>query len=154
MTGPPGTMPDEAWDVAFDAYDPGDEMRLESLLALGNGVLLVRAAAACTAADGHCYPGTRCAGFYDLRDEGVDGQNIVHDEIANLPDWLPLLFRADAMPPASPHERAWREALEGFAPLSGGRLQAAAQRRACGPGNVGRAGRRAAGTRGDEPGRG
>ncbi len=100
MTGLPGTVPDEAWDVIFDFYDPGDEKRRESLLALGNGVLLVRAAAACAVADEHRYPGTYCAGLYDRRQETVDGQSIVHDEIANLPNWLPLMFRADG-------EAAW-----------------------------------------------
>ena len=94
MTSPPGETPDEAWDVVFASYDPGDERRRESLLALGNGVLLTRATAACAVADEHRYPGTYCAGLYDRRVEAVDGQDIVHDEIANLPNWLPLLFRA------------------------------------------------------------
>ena len=84
----------EAWDVVFDAYDPSDERRRESLLALGNGVLLVRAAATCAVADEHRYPGTYRAGLYDRRDEAVDGERIVHDALVNLPNWLPLLFRA------------------------------------------------------------
>jgi len=94
VTRPPSKPPDGAWDVVFDSYDPGDEQRRESLLALGNGVLLTRAAAACAVADGRRYPGTYCAGLYDQREEAVDGQSIVHDEIVNLPNWLPLLFRA------------------------------------------------------------
>jgi len=90
----PEKMPDEAWDVVFNSYDPGDEQRRESLLALGNGVLLVRAAATCAVADQHRYPGTYYVGLYDRREEAVDGQSIVHDEIVNLPNWLPLTFRA------------------------------------------------------------
>ena len=78
----------------FDAYDPADERRRESLLALGNGVLLTRAAATCAVADEHRYPGTYCAGLYDQREQVVDGERIVHDAIVNLPNWLPLLFRA------------------------------------------------------------
>jgi len=108
VTAPPGKPPDEAWDVVFDSYDPGDEQRRESLLALGNGVLLTRAAAACAVADEHHYPGTYYAGLYDQREETVDGQTIVHDEIANLPNWLPLLFRAsDAAGSEAGGEAAW-----------------------------------------------
>src|SRR4051794_36516161 len=90
---------DESWDVVFDAYDPRDERRRESLLALGNGVLLTRAASTCAAAEGgHSYPGAYRAGLYDRRDEAVDEGNgrrarIVHETIVNLPNWLPLLFR-------------------------------------------------------------
>lgn len=100
MTSRPSEAADETWDVSFDAYDPGDERRRESLLALGNGVLLTRAAAACAVADEHRYPGTYCAGLYDRRDEVVNGERIVHDGIVNLPNWLPLLFRAQG-------EAAW-----------------------------------------------
>jgi len=58
-------------------------------------VLLVRASATCAVvADEHRYPGTYRAGLYDRRDETVGGGRIVHDGIVNLPNWLPLLFRA------------------------------------------------------------
>ncbi len=58
----------ESWDVLFEAYDPRDERRRESLLALGNGTLLTRAACACAVADEHRYPGTYRAGLYDRLD--------------------------------------------------------------------------------------
>ena len=85
---------DESWDVVFDVYDPRDERRRESLLALGNGTLLTRAAATCAVADEHRYPGTYRAGLYDRLDEDMNGERIVHDALVNLPSWLPLLFRA------------------------------------------------------------
>jgi trehalose/maltose hydrolase-like predicted phosphorylase len=93
VTCPPDPAPGETWDLVFDTYDPGDERRRESLLALGNGVLLVRAAATCAVADAHHYPGTYRAGLYDRRDESVDGERVVHDALVNLPNWLPLAFR-------------------------------------------------------------
>jgi trehalose/maltose hydrolase-like predicted phosphorylase len=93
VTSRPSEAAHEAWDVSFDAYEPGDERRREALLALGNGVLLVRAAATCAVADEHRYPGVYRAGLYDRRDEAVGGERIVHDGIVNLPNWLPLLFR-------------------------------------------------------------
>ncbi len=92
--------PDDTWDVVFDAYDPADERRRETVLALGNGVLFVRAAATCAVTDEHHYPGTYRAGLYDRRDEAVDGEQIVHDVLVNLPNWLPLCFRAQG-------EAAW-----------------------------------------------
>jgi len=100
MTCPPDAAAEEAWDVVFGTYDPGDERRRESLLALGNGVLLTRAAATCAVADQHRYPGTYRAGLYDERDEVVMGERIVNAEIVNLPNWLPLAFRAQG-------EAAW-----------------------------------------------
>jgi len=93
VTNPPDKTPAEAWDIVFNAYDPGDERRRESLLALGNGVLLTRAAATCAVADEHRYPGTYRTGLYDQRDEVVAGERIVHNGIVNLPNWLPLMFR-------------------------------------------------------------
>ncbi len=83
----------ESWDVVFEAYDPRDERRRESLLALGNGTLLTRAACCCAVADEHRYPGTYRAGLYDRLDEEVNGERLVHDALVNLPNWLPLLFR-------------------------------------------------------------
>ncbi len=85
--------PDEAWDLVFTSYDPGDEKRRESLLALGNGALLTRAASVCAGTDEHHYPGTYRAGLYDRRDDEVDGERVVNDTLPNLPNWLPLLFR-------------------------------------------------------------
>jgi len=92
--------PEDAWDVVFDTYDPDDERRRETVLALGNGVLFVRAAATCAVTDEHHYPGTYRAGLYDQRDEAVDGERIVHDALVKLPNWLPLCFRAQG-------ETAW-----------------------------------------------
>ncbi|WP_160937752.1 glycoside hydrolase family 65 protein [Teichococcus coralli] len=81
------------WDVVFDHYAPEDERRRETLLALGNGVLLVRATAPWAAADGTHYPGTYRAGLYDRLTDRIEGEEAANESVPNLPNWLPLTFR-------------------------------------------------------------
>lgn len=95
--------PDPAHDLVLETCDPADERRRESLLALGNGVLLLRTAQPGAVADGHHYPGLYRAGLYDRREACIDGVRVDHDCLVNLPDpfalrievgdgdgWLPL----------------------------------------------------------------
>lgn len=83
----------EASSILFERYDPSDERRREALLALGDGVLHSRAAAAEARADGIHYPGTYRAGFYDRQESQVAGQRVCNVSLVNLPNWLPLSFR-------------------------------------------------------------
>jgi trehalose/maltose hydrolase-like predicted phosphorylase len=81
------------FQLSFDAYDPTDERRREALLALGNGLLLVRGCTPDAAASDHHYPGTYRAGCYDRLASKVKGDWVEHDSLVNLPNWLPLTFR-------------------------------------------------------------
>ncbi len=81
---------------AFEDYDPADERRRESLFALGNGKLLVRACPCeAGAEDGSHYPGTYHAGCYSRRTLRIEGKRLGHDSLVNLPNWLPLTFRIE-----------------------------------------------------------
>jgi len=80
-------------NIVFSHYDPADERRRETLLALGNGLLLVRAAAPWSRADGTHYPGTYRAGLYNSLTEIVEGEEISNESVPNLPNWLALDFR-------------------------------------------------------------
>ncbi|HWX50831.1 MAG TPA: glycoside hydrolase family 65 protein [Roseomonas sp.] len=87
-------MPEaQAADIVFDRYTPEDERRRETLLALGNGVLLVRAAATWARADGTHYPGTYRAGLYNRLADRIEGELTFNESVPNLPNWLPLTFR-------------------------------------------------------------
>lgn len=80
--------------LVFDRYDPADERRRESLFGLGNGVLFVRACPPeAEIGDAQHYPGTYRAGCYNRRSLKLDGQQLGHDSLVNLPNWLPLSFR-------------------------------------------------------------
>jgi len=80
-------------EVAFDHYAPENERRRETLLALGNGVLLVRAAAPWARAGGTHYPGTYRAGLYNRLTDRIEGEQTANESVPNLPNWLPLTFR-------------------------------------------------------------
>ncbi|MCG7360553.1 glycoside hydrolase family 65 protein [Roseomonas sp. ACRSG] len=80
-------------DILFTHYDPSDERRRETLLALGNGLLLVRAAAPWAQADGTHYPGTYRAGLYDCLTDVIKGEEVSNESVPNLPNWLSTTFR-------------------------------------------------------------
>lgn len=82
-------------DLVFDTCDPVDERRREALFSLGNGLLLVRDCAPFAVADEHHYPGTYCAGCYNRLASEIDGEVVESESLVNLPNWLPLTFRAD-----------------------------------------------------------
>lgn len=80
-------------NIVFTHYDPADERRRETLLALGNGLLLVRAAAPWSRADGTHYPGNYRAGLYNTLADVVEGEKVTNESVPKLPNWLPLDFR-------------------------------------------------------------
>lgn len=81
-------------EIAFEGYDPADERRRESLLGLGNGMLLLRSSPceAATDDDDH-YQGLYRAGLYNRRDLSIDGKRLGHASLVNLPSCLLLTFR-------------------------------------------------------------
>jgi trehalose/maltose hydrolase-like predicted phosphorylase len=82
-----------AWQLQFDTCDPQDERRREALLAQGNGVLLVRAAAPWVSASEQHYPGTYHAGIYNALQSEIAGEAVWDTSLVNLPNWLPLDIR-------------------------------------------------------------
>jgi len=87
-----GEPDDDAWVLAFDGWDAGDEGRREALCTLGNGRFATRGAHPEARADGVHYPGTYAAGIYNrLRDE-LAGQAVETESAVNLPNWLDLRF--------------------------------------------------------------
>lgn len=82
-----------SWTWEYEGYDPGEERLREALCTLGNGYLATRGAAP-EATAGPChYPGTYVAGCYNRLPSTIGGRVLSHEDMVNLPNWLPLRFR-------------------------------------------------------------
>jgi trehalose/maltose hydrolase-like predicted phosphorylase len=82
------------WVVEFGEFTPEDEGRREALCTLANGVFGTRGATPESKADGVHYPGTYAAGLFNRLVSRVEGADLEHESMVNLPNWLPLSFRA------------------------------------------------------------
>ncbi|MDN3355801.1 glycosyl hydrolase family 65 protein [Actinomadura sp. DC4] len=83
------------WRIDHEGYDPGRERLREALCTLGNGYFATRGAAPETSAGPAHYPGTYVAGCYDRLSSLVAGRTVVNEDVVNVPNWLPLTFRAE-----------------------------------------------------------
>ena len=86
--------PDGPWILGYTASDDAGEGAREALLTLGNGYLGTRGALPEAVADAVRYPGTYVAGVYNRLTSDVDGRVREDESIVNLPNWLPVTFRA------------------------------------------------------------
>jgi beta-phosphoglucomutase family hydrolase len=91
----PATPSVDPWTFTCERFDPMMEGRYETLFALGNGYFVTRGAASESQADDIHYPGTYLAGGYNRLTTVLDGRPIEHEDLVNLPNWLPLGFRID-----------------------------------------------------------
>ncbi|MHA4816214.1 glycoside hydrolase family 65 protein [Streptomyces aculeolatus] len=82
------------WTWTYEGYDPRQERLREALCTLGNGCFATRGAAPESAAGGTHYPGTYAAGVYNRLTSTVAGRRVANEDMVNLPNWLPLRFRA------------------------------------------------------------
>ncbi|NIR59899.1 MAG: glycoside hydrolase family 65 protein, partial [Gammaproteobacteria bacterium] len=92
------------WSLAYEGYVPEQEGLREALCTLGNGYFATRGAAANAVADGVHYPGTYLAGGYNRLTSEVAGHEIENEDLVNIPNWLPLVFRTDEGPWLRPGE--------------------------------------------------
>jgi trehalose/maltose hydrolase-like predicted phosphorylase len=81
------------WTVRFAGFDPTQEGRREALCTLGDGYFATRGAAPEASADCGHYPGTYVAGVYNRLTTELAGRTVEHEDLVNLPNWLPLTFR-------------------------------------------------------------
>ncbi|POX36667.1 trehalose 6-phosphate phosphorylase [Streptomyces sp. Ru73] len=82
------------WTWEYEGYDPRQERLREALCTLGNGYFATRGAAPETAAGPVHYPGTYVAGCYNRLLSDVAGRQVENEDLVNVPNWLPLRFRA------------------------------------------------------------
>jgi alpha,alpha-trehalase len=76
------------------SFDPAQERLREALCTLGNGYFATRGAAPESPAGRVHYPGTYVAGCYNRLATEIAGQALQHEDLVNVPNWLPLTFRA------------------------------------------------------------
>ncbi|WP_129840000.1 glycosyl hydrolase family 65 protein [Streptomyces sp. RFCAC02] len=86
-------MTDADWIWSYDGYDPPAERLREALCTLGNGYFATRGAAPEAPAGPAHYPGTYAAGLYNRKPTLLAGRRLEHEDMVNLPNWLPLRFR-------------------------------------------------------------
>ncbi len=86
--------PPSVWTLAYGSFDPARQGLREALCALGNGYFVTRGALPEAEADGIHYPGTYVAGLYDRATTEIAGRVIENEDLVNVPNWLPLRFRA------------------------------------------------------------
>lgn len=84
--------------IKCHGYDRHDERRRESLMALGNGCLVVRSAVPWESKSESHYPGTYAAGCYNFLPSAIAGETVWDDSIVNLPNGLVLSIRVDDEP--------------------------------------------------------
>lgn len=87
------TAAEPAWSLRYDDYIPEQQALRESLCTLGNGCFATRGALEEARAGRWHYPGTYFAGGYDRLATEVRGQVLVHEDLVNWPNWLPISFR-------------------------------------------------------------
>jgi alpha,alpha-trehalase len=94
----------DGWSLVYEGFDPAQERLRESLCTLGNGYFATRGAAPEAVADAVHYPGTYVAGCYNRLPSVVDGRTLEHEDLVNVPNWLPLTFRRPGEPWFSLHD--------------------------------------------------
>jgi len=85
--------PPSAWTLVYEGFEPEHQGLREALCALGNGYFVTRGALPEARADGIHYPGTYVAGLYNRLRTPVAGRVVEHEDLVNVPNWLPLSFR-------------------------------------------------------------
>jgi trehalose/maltose hydrolase-like predicted phosphorylase len=84
--------------LAYDTFDPAQEGLREALTSTGNGYFCTRGTCEWQDADDVHYPGTYAHGAYNRETTILRGQPVLNEDLANLPNWLPLSLRIEGEP--------------------------------------------------------
>lgn len=83
----------DPWKLVFRGYDPHQEGHREVLLALANGYMGVRGARPEAQADEEHYPGTYVSGLFNRVVSHINGRDLEHESMVNVPNFLPFDLR-------------------------------------------------------------
>ena len=92
------------WSLVYEGYEPRKQGLREALCTLGNGYFAARGAAPNAVADDIHYPGTYLAGGYNRLKTEIAGREIENEDLVNIPNWLPMVFRIGDGPWLRPEE--------------------------------------------------
>ncbi|MEV8634842.1 hypothetical protein AB0395_24620 [Streptosporangium sp. NPDC051023] len=82
------------WLLTHDGFDPAHEGLREMLTTLGNGYFATRGTVPEARADGVHHPATYVSGCHDLPPAQAANRPVEDEDLVNVPNWLPLTFRA------------------------------------------------------------
>lgn len=86
------------WLLSYEGFSAEEEQLREALCTVGNGYFATRGASPEAVSDGIHHPGTYIAGVYNRLVTDVDGRPVENESLVNVPNWLPLRFRAEGGP--------------------------------------------------------
>ncbi|MBD8020920.1 beta-phosphoglucomutase family hydrolase [Brevibacterium gallinarum] len=82
-----GIVPQDPWELSFAGFEPEHEGRREALTTLANGYMSLRGAAPEAPAGHSHYPGSYMAGIFNRLWSHVNGRDLEHESLVNLPNW-------------------------------------------------------------------
>ncbi|MCT1366440.1 beta-phosphoglucomutase family hydrolase [uncultured Kocuria sp.] len=82
-----GAQRDDSWKLIFHGFDPKQEGHREALLTLANGYMGVRGCRPERSDDGIHYPGTYVAGLFNRVVSHINGRDLEHESMVNLPNF-------------------------------------------------------------------
>lgn len=83
----------DSWKLIYRGFDPKHEAHREALLTLANGYMGVRGARPEHGDDGIHYPGTYVAGIFNRVVSHINGRDLEHESMVNLPNFEVLDVR-------------------------------------------------------------
>ncbi|MDN5616631.1 MAG: beta-phosphoglucomutase family hydrolase [Kocuria sp.] len=82
-----GAERNDSWKLVFHGFDPEQEGHREALLTLANGYMGVRGCRPERGDDGVHYPGTYVAGLFNRVVSHINGRDLEHESMVNLPNF-------------------------------------------------------------------
>lgn len=82
-----GAQRDDSWKLVYHGFDPQQERHREALLTLANGYMGVRGCRPERSDDGIHYPGTYVAGLFNRVVSHINGRDLEHESMVNLPNF-------------------------------------------------------------------
>lgn len=82
-----GAQRDDSWKIVYHGFDPEQEGHREALLTLANGYMGVRGCRPERGDDGVHYPGTYVAGLFNRVVSHINGRDLEHESMVNLPNF-------------------------------------------------------------------
>ena len=82
-----GLVRDDSWKLIYHGFDPHQEGHREALLTLANGYMGVRGHRPEHSDDGVHYPGTYLAGVFNRVVSHINGRDLEHESMVNIPNF-------------------------------------------------------------------
>lgn len=88
-----GARRDDPWKLVFEGFDPAAQARRETLMTLSNGYMGVRGSHSERSRDSVHSPGNYLAGVFNRVVSHINGRDVEHESMVNVPNWTHLDVR-------------------------------------------------------------